>query len=244
MRTALIGTWVALVVSALMVFSEPAYATSCSSKCYARGSWAVEYPAGFRGGAATLNTHCITVSDPTNNFLNNALWVGKYPHDGTSWLEAGITVGEFYPDGYASRPVFYYASRPQGGSYSEQSSGVLAPLGQDNRVSIHYSSGTEWTAQITFNSGGQGRSISKTLDGFEPPAKWLVAGLEATRLEDRGWVTDTNLYYRDLSNGDHPNWSTAGAGDAVAQEAGSRSDVYWINAFTAFDASFGYHTCG
>lgn len=186
----------------------------------------------------------MTINDPYNYFIANALWVGKYPHDGTAWVEGGVTIGQFYPDGHAENPVFYYASKmDNGGLYSEDTSGVEAPLGQEDRVSIHYAGGTSWLVTINFSSHGSDRSIHEYRNAYVAPSKYLVAGLEETRVEDRAWATDNNFYYRDRSNGDHPDWSTSGAGHALASEVGADSDVYWINEYTAIDAAFGYHTC-
>lgn len=201
---------VALSVPALLLsslgWSTPAQAYTCStsSSCIGGMIWTKGGPnSGFRGVGADIRSNCLTISDPSRQFINNEVWLiggGSPPYE--IWLEAGVTRGVNTQVGnVATSPMNFWAKRTST-DYMERTSSAGYTLGTYNTVRIAGDGADNWritsSAGMNANTSGVGFYHTDTVQG----------GLESADTNGRSTGSQQRLQYMSLTGSWVDGWES------------------------------------
>lgn len=210
-----------------LAFGHAGVAEACNSgngtnHCYA----VVQKAVPNYGASQNMVTHCLRADNSgpgSTQFAVNDTWVLN--GQATKWIEAGAIAGfDTYPND-GNNMHYFTANRNGSGSIDFYAFPGGPSYGQSFGVSIHGSSGSNWSLNIG------GNQVSST--GVLPlPADLLQTGIEATP-GAHGRGEQNNLAFWNANNNQQSGW-----GSTSNIFVGPAASITWANPYTALRTSY------
>jgi len=156
----------------------------------------------FAGAEATLTIDCLSVPNPTTDFINNDLWMVR----GSEWVEAGIIQGWFRADPAggsftATTPHFFWGDNNSAGYYSHLGPEAPASVNHVSRIRQDVPGTGKWNVTIGGYTGTS-RTIFTT-------AATIETGTEETTIDGRATNAEAGLAYWTSSGSRVGQWGNA-----------------------------------